>query len=208
MKTATKKITVMCLALLVVLGVLAGCGADTSTAAGTLQTMLTAMKNGNIQQMEKVMGTEFPDSELTERDAQRLFRAMFGNIDVQVNEKESDGSSAVVTVQGETGDLSSVIPEIGEEIQSLFMDWYQENQEHILEVPAEDIQRRVMEILIQSFEKHTKEMERKPVDTEIQMVKNDDGQWVVDSDSAQSMIYVVFGSDGIENIESLLNNLV
>lgn len=90
MKTLASKLTLFCMALLLTLGVLAGCGADTSTAAGTLEVTLSAMKKGDIKKIEELTGSKVLGEEgmeiFTEHDLQRLVRAMFGNISVQVEE--------------------------------------------------------------------------------------------------------------------------
>lgn len=113
-----------------------------------------------------------------------------------------------MTVKGETGVLSSVIPDIGKEIQSEFMAWYERNQEKILDISSSDMNRQIMNIMVTSFEKYKDKMERISVDEEIHMSRDSNGDWVVDSESGNAIGKVVFGSEEPGSIESLLNNLV
>lgn len=211
MKTAGKRFILFGIAVLMVLGVLAGCGNDTSTPAGTLQATLSAMKDGNFKQLGELTGEDFEKGDwegIPAREMQRLFRAMFGNLSVQVRQKESDGESAVVSVTGETGDLSSVITQVGNEASSDFMAWCEENQERLLEIDSEEMRREMMARIVASFEKYKGKMDKKSVDVQIQMVKTVDGKWIVDPESADDMALVVFGMDGVPTMQTLLGNLV
>ncbi len=209
MKTIRTKLLICCMALFLTLGVLAGCN-DTSTPAGTLQATLSAMKDGNFKQLSKLTGEDFEQGSwegIPMQDMQRMFRAMFGNISVNVQEKESDGEHAVVTITGETGDLSSVMKDVGEETMSNFLKWCEDNNDRLLDITSEEMRQKILPMLVEAFENHKGNMTKKPVDVEIKMNKDSDGKWIVASESADDMASVVFGTDGIPSIESLLGNL-
>lgn len=209
MKTIGKKLVGFCMVLVFAMGMLVGCG-GTNTPAGTLEATLSAMKNGDLKKLGELAGEDFSQGDwqgIPAGEVQRFFRAVFGNISVQVREKESDDTSAVVTVSGETGDLFSVMSVVGKEVSSEFTQWCEDNAERLLEISSEEMRGQMMKIMASSFEKHKEEMTRKPVDFEIKMSKDSDGKWIVDPDSADDMATVVFGTEGIPSMGSLLESI-
>ena len=191
---------------LLCLGWLSGCGPSPDTPGGALLSAFHALKQGDLEPLARLSGedTVSQPQGYQPSQVQQIVKSVFRPLDLsveQVQENEEAGT-AQVTLSGSTADYTALLETVLTQTREQFTTWATENRETFAGLSTEGLQEKMVGLLLSNLESAGKSVQTVPVDQVLSMHKQE-GEWQVDSQSADALYAAIFGSASQEAQTSL-----